>query len=111
VNQQQSTSFNITIDPDTPVGTYAEFLFNLTDGTYSYENIFSQIIGVIDEDYESGDFTQYSWVNDDDFPWTIDNVNVHEGENSSKSGEVPNNEVSHLNINVDVTAPGDISFF
>ena len=111
VNQQQSTSFNITIDADTPVGTYAEFLFNLTDGTYSYENIFTQIIGVIDEDYESGDFTQYSWVNDDDFPWTIDNVNVYEGENSSKSGEVPNNEVSHLNINVDVTAPGDISFF
>ena len=41
---------------------------------------------LIDEDYESGDFTQYAWVNDPVYPWTIDNVNVYEGTNSSKSG-------------------------
>ena len=112
VNGQQSLSFNITIDPNTPVGTSSQFSFNLTDGYYSFSNTFSQIIGIIDEDYESGDFTQFAWVNDVDFPWTIDNTNVHEGINSSKSAlGLPDGEVSHLDINVDVTAPGQLSFY
>ena len=66
----------------------------------------------INEDYETGDFTQYAWVNDPLYPWTIDIVNVYEGTNSSKSAAgLPDSEVSHLDINVDVTAPGDISFW
>jgi hypothetical protein len=111
-NQQQAVTFNISIDANTPVGTFAEFTFEITDGVYSYNNIFNQIIGIIDEDYETGDFTQYSWVNDIDYPWSIDNLNVYEGNNSTRSGvALPDNEVSHLKINVDVTASGVVSFF
>lgn len=112
VNAQQSVTFNITIAANTPVGTYAEFPFDLTDGVYSHNTIFAETIGIIDEDYETGDFTQYAWVNDPIYPWTIDNGNVYEGLNSSRSAAgLPNSEVSHLDINVDVTAPGDISFY
>ncbi len=112
VNGQQATIFNISINANTPVGTLAQFPFDLTDGVYSHNNTFSQTIGIIDEDYETGDFTQYAWVNDPLFPWTIDNSNVYEGNNSSRSGAgLPDGEVSHLDINVDVTAPGDISFY
>ncbi|HIG31887.1 MAG TPA: T9SS type A sorting domain-containing protein [Flavobacteriales bacterium] len=112
VNGQQATIFNISINANTPVGTLAQFPFDLTDGVYSHNNTFSQTIGIIDEDYETGDFTQYAWVNDPVFPWTIDNSNVYEGNNSSRSGAgLPDGEVSHLDINVDVTAPGDISFY
>ncbi|MDC0204560.1 C25 family cysteine peptidase [Flavobacteriales bacterium] len=112
VNGQQSTIFNVSIHTNTPVGTLAQFTFDLTDGVYSYNNTFSQTIGIIDEDYETGDFTQYAWVNDPVFPWTIDNSNVYEGNNSSRScAGLPDGEVSHLDINIDVTAPGDISFY
>ena len=90
----------------------AQFPFELTDGVYSHNNTFSQTIGIINEDYETGDFTQYAWVNDPVFPWTIDNSNVYEGNNSSVSGAgLPDGEVSHLDINIDVTAAGNISFF
>jgi uncharacterized ubiquitin-like protein YukD len=112
VNQQQSTSFNITIDANTPVGTFAEFPFDLTDGNYAHNTTFNEIIGIINEDYETGDFTQFAWVNDPIYPWTIDNSNIYEGANSTRSAAgLPDSEVSHLNINIDVTAPGDISFF
>ncbi|MBT6650698.1 MAG: T9SS type A sorting domain-containing protein, partial [Flavobacteriales bacterium] len=112
VNGQQATTFNITVAANTPVGTYAEFPFDLTDGTYTHNATFAETIGIIDEDYETGDFTNYAWVNDPLYPWTIDNINVYEGVNSSKSGAgLPDSEVSHLLINVDVTAPGDISFY
>jgi hypothetical protein len=110
-NQQQSTVYNITVDANTPVGTYVEFLYDLSDGVYTHNNTFNAIVGIINEDYETGDFTNYAWVNDPVYPWVIDNANIYEGANSSKSGYVPDGEVSHLNINIDVTAPGDISFF
>ncbi len=112
VNSQQSTTFNVTIDANTPNGTLAQFPFDVTNGNYSHNNTFNLTIGIINEDYETGDFTQYDWVNDDDWPWTIDNINVHEGTNSTISFiGLPDGEVSHLNIDVDVTAPGDISFY
>ena len=111
-NQQQATVFNITVAANTPVGTYVEFPYDVTDGVYAHNNTFNAIVGVIDEDYETGDFTNYAWVNDPVYPWIIDNVNVYEGISSAKSGVgLPDNAVSHLNINIDVTAPGDISFF
>ena len=110
-NQQQATVFNITIDAITPVGTYVEFPYNITDGVYNYSHTFNAIVGIINEDYETGDFTNYAWVNDPVYPWLIDNLNIYEGINSSKSGYVPDGEVSHLDINIDVTADGNISFF
>ena len=110
-NQQQATVFNITIDAITPVGTYVEFPYNITDGVYNYSHTFNAIVGIINEDYETGDFTNYAWVNDPVYPWLIDNLNTYEGINSSKSGYVPDGEVSHLDINIDVTADGNISFF
>ena len=111
VNQQQATTFNITVDANTPVGTYVEFPYSITDGVYNHNNTFNAIVGIINEDYETGDFTNYAWVNDPVYPWVIDNANTYEGINSSKSGYVPDGEVSHLDISIDVTASGDISFF
>jgi hypothetical protein len=112
INSQQSTTFNITIDANTPNGTLAQFPFDVTNGNYTHNTTFNETIGIINEDYETGDFTQYSWVNDPLYPWTIDIVNVHEGANSTVSfSGLPDDEVSHLDINVDVTAPGDISFW
>ncbi|MEC9209183.1 MAG: C25 family cysteine peptidase [Bacteroidota bacterium] len=111
VNQQQSTSFNITIDANTPVGTFAEFPFDLTDGNYSHNTTFDEIIGIIDEDYETGDFTQFPWIQGT-FPWFIDNTEIYEGVNSSRSYYgLPDNEESELSVTIDVTADGDISFW
>lgn len=111
VSQQQSTSFNVTIDSNTPIGTYVEFTFNLTDGDYTYNTTFSEIIGVIDEDYETGDFTQYAWVQGS-FPWFIDNSEIYEGTNSSRSCDgLPDNEESELSVTINVTADGEISFW
>ncbi|MAW20832.1 MAG: hypothetical protein CMD16_00365 [Flavobacteriales bacterium] len=112
VNGQQSATFNITIAANTPNGTLAQFPFDVTNGNYTHSTIFNRTIGIINEDYETGDFTQYAWVIDPDYPWSIDNSHFHEGANSTVSfAGLPDGEVSHLKINVDVTAPGDISFY
>ena len=110
-NQQQNAVFNITISSIAPVGTLAEFPFDITDGVYSHQNTFSATIGVIDEDYETGDFTQYSWIQGT-FPWSVDNGQIYEGNYSSRSAiSLPDDEESELSIMLDVIAAGDISFY
>mgnify|MGYP006120027613 FL=1 len=108
---QQSTIFSITVDANTPFGTLAEFPFDITDGIYSHNNTFSETIGEIDEDYETGDFTQYSWVQGQ-YPWFISPNNPYEGSSCSRSfNNLPDNQDSEIEITVDVLAAGDISFF
>ena len=110
--QQQSTVFNISIDPNTPMGTLAEFPFDFTDGTYTHTNTFAKTIGIIDEDYETGDFTQYSWIMDPSFPWVISTNNPYEGTNCSRSAlNQPDNTDSELSIDLNILAAGDISFY
>ena len=109
--QQQLLTFNVTVSNTTPLATPVNFAFNISDGFYTYTNTFNEVIGIIDEDYETGDFTQYSWIQGT-YPWIIDNSNVYEGMNSSRSAyNLPNNQDSELSITLDVVAPGEISFW
>jgi hypothetical protein len=111
VNGQYSTIFNITVSAGVPLGTYADFIFDITDGAYSYNNNFIELIGDLAEDYETGDFTQFAWIQGT-YPWVIDNTQIYEGLNSSRSFiGLPDDEESELSITVDVAAIGDISFW
>ena len=110
-NQQQNTSFSVSVDPNTPVGTMVDLNFDFTDGTYTLQNIFTEIVGLIDEDYESGNFSQYTWIQGQ-FPWSIDSIQIYEGIYSSRSAiGLPDNEESELSVTLDVIAPGDITFY
>jgi hypothetical protein len=112
INGQYSTVFNVTASTVVPLGTYVDFIFNITDGVYSYNTNFTQLVGDLAEDYETGDFTQFSWIIDPDYAWTVDNTQIHEGLNSSRSYiGLPDDEESELSIIVDVAAPGQISFW
>ncbi|MDG2264272.1 MAG: C25 family peptidase C-terminal domain-containing protein, partial [Flavobacteriales bacterium] len=112
VNGQYSTIFNVTTSAVVPFGTYANFNFEITDGAYSYNTNFIELIGDLAEDYETGDFTQFAWIIDADYPWIVDNTQIYEGLNSSRSySGLPDGEESELSITVDVAAVGDISFW
>jgi hypothetical protein len=111
INQSSNTVFTIDIDPLTPLGTLAQFPFNLGNGTYMYNFTFSDVIGIINEDYEVGNFTNYAWVHGT-YPWSIDSVLPYEGAYCSKSYDgLPDGEESELSITVTVLAAGDISFY
>ncbi len=112
VNGQSSTIFNITTSNVVPLGTYVDFNFEITDGMYSYNTNFIELIGDLAEDYETGNFTQFAWIMDPDYPWVIDNNQMYEGINSSRSYVgLPDGEESELSITVDVAAAGNISFW
>ena len=109
--QSQIVTFNITVENNTPVGTNIIFPFNINDQIYSYQTDFSEFAGEINEDYESGDFSNYSWLQGT-FPWVVDANQIYEGSYSSRSAfNLPDGEESELSIYVNVLSPGDISFY
>ena len=111
INQSSNAVFTIDIDALTPLGTLAQFPFDFGNGTCNYSFIFSEVIGVIDEDYETGNFTNYAWTHNN-FPWLIDSMQPHEGVFCSQSFDgLPDGEESELFISVNVLAAGDISFY
>jgi len=62
------------------------------------------------EDFESASFMIYPWEFSGNGDWTIDSSNAYEGSYCAKSGSIGDNQESNLSVNLDITAPGDISF-
>ena len=111
LNSNQTLNFNLEIDANTPPGTFVSFNLEVSDGTYTYYKIYTNLIGDIGEDYESGNFNQYSW-NQGLYPWIIDSSMSHEGVFSTRSAiGLPDDEESELSITLDIVAPGNISFW
>lgn len=111
INQSKDAFFTISIDPQTPLATIADFPFNITNGIYTYNYTFSDMIGVVDDDFEIGNFTSFPWLNGN-YPWIIDSLLPYEGIYCSKSNEsLPDNAKSELSVTFDVLVPGNISFY
>ena len=62
------------------------------------------------EDFESASFMMYPWEFSGNADWTIDSSNAFEGSYCAKSGSIGDQEESNMSVNLDVVAPGDISF-
>ncbi len=64
------------------------------------------------EDFESGDFSQYSWQLDATYPWSITTNSPHGGAYCMKSGcSGVDNANSDMTLEVDIDKDGEISFF
>lgn len=109
--QTSEALFSITVAEETPVGTIIEFEINVTAGEYTAQNIFLSKIGLMVEDFESGGFTDFAWVNGGNQPWVITNVDAYEGEFSAKSGPISHSQSSQLMLQYESNVDDTISFY
>ncbi len=110
VLQSQPGVFLITADSATPCGEVVNFSYSLSFAGYLYTAEFEVEIGMLFEDWETGDFEKFDWQSGGDLPWMI-KEQPYEGIYSSASGDISNNESSVLFINIEVNAPDDVSFY
>jgi PKD repeat protein len=107
----QEVSFSATADASTPVGTLIDIDLNYTTGNYSAEYTIQEAVGLILEDFETGDFTQFDWQFNE-HPWTIvTGDETYEGNYAAKSGSVTSNQSSVMDLDYTVAADGDLSFY
>jgi len=103
--------FNVTVASDAPIGSPAELIFDLTSGGYNVEHLFSTKIGLIVEDWEDGDMSQFDWQTGGNNNWIVTTENPYEGVYCAKSGSISHNQVSWLKLDYEVVNPDSISFY
>lgn len=104
-------TFNITVDGTTPIGTVINLIYTAESGMYQVEETTGLKVGLIIEDFESGDFGQYEWEFGGNADWTISTEDPYEGTYSAKSGDINDQQESVLEITMDVLNDDEISFY
>ncbi len=103
--------FTINIDNDTPTGTSIDLAFEVVAGAYASQQSFYLPVGLVFEDFETGDFSAFEWDFAGDADWTITSSGPYEGMYSAKSGAIGDESESELIVTMDIVADDEISFF
>lgn len=97
--------------PDAPVGHVAAMTMEVSGDNYAVSLTMHVSIGLIMEDWESGDMETYSWDTGGNAAWFITTDTVFNGSYALQSGDINDNEVSELRIGLEVLAQDSIRFF
>lgn len=111
--EEASATFNIAVSEAAQEGSAVILPFEANSELHSVAKDFTVKIGVIIEDWETGDFTSFGWENDEDHPWVIVTAEeeVYEGDYAVRSGEIDDDQSSELTINYGVLNNDSISFY
>ena len=110
-NEEFTIDFTFSLSEDAQLGVAYELPLAIISGAYRTDDSFVFSVGNIIEDWESGDFSKFEWVNDPSKPWIIVTENPYEGTYCAKSGNIGDNTSSVLTITLDVQNEGEISFY
>lgn len=108
--QTETIIFTVSIDEAAPVGETAIFNCEVSSAPYTTEKDAALNIGLVTEDFETGDFTKFNWESGGNEDWIIISDNPFEGTFSARSGTIGNSSTSELLITMDVMLDGEISF-
>ncbi len=111
VNGLETASFTIELDESTPVGSTVDLGVELLCGMYGDFQMFNLPVGLIVEDFETGDFSSYDWEFGGNADWTITSNDPWEGDYAAKSGSINDQQTSTLQISMSVTIDDQISFY
>jgi hypothetical protein len=102
--------YNVSVSPDIETGTLVNLYFAASSGLYNATQVYTPAVGLIVEDFETGDFSAYNWVNTSSVPWTITTESINGGLYSARSGAIGHSANTTLQITMDVAANDNITF-
>ncbi|MBU2556360.1 MAG: T9SS type A sorting domain-containing protein [Bacteroidetes bacterium] len=103
--------FEVFVNPASPIGVVADFSLLLVSGAYEAEKSFTTKIGLIVEDFESGDFESFPWAFSGNLPWTLTESGAYEGQYSAKSGLIGDSQSSQIMVGYEAGSNDTISFY
>lgn len=108
--EEAMAEFSVVVSSEVLPGTVVSFFFVATSGEYDFAETIYAPIGLVFEDFETGDFSAFEWEFGT-YGWGITETNPYEGIYSAKSSIISNNQTASLSLTMDVSADGEISFF
>lgn len=111
VGETVSAQFNITVSENAFNGSAATLDYHVVTEFHSAQQTFVQKIGLIVDDFESGDFSAFDWTFGGNSPWIMTESNVYEGTYCPVSGLIGNNSISELRVEYEAMYNDSISFY
>ncbi len=106
-----NAAFNLSVAPGVPDTAVIELIYTVTSGAYSTNYHYLLTLGLVSEDWESGDFSQFDWVSGGNVPWLITTSAPYEGVDCAVSGNIGDDQTSTLEVTLDVLINDSISFW
>lgn len=104
-------TFQVTVSANAPQVALANFEYLVEAGSYSAQQSFGPYtINPIIETYESQTYAGFPWDMEGNKPWFITPSAAYTGTYSSRSGIITHNQQSVMNLTLDFTAPGVVTF-
>ena len=105
-------AIEITAANDAPIGSSSLVAMTIGSLNTLYENVFPVpiTIGIMLEDFETGNFTSFDWNHGGDVDWTID-MDAYSGNYSARSGDIDDGQTSELSMMINVLYEGDVQFW
>jgi hypothetical protein len=104
-------TFNVTVRADAPEGLTVNVYYTGQSGAYTVQRTYAVQVGLLVEDWESGNFNKFAWTNGGNQPWTLTTEGPYEGVYSAKSGAIGHSQNSQLSIIYNVPANDSIKFW
>jgi len=111
VGATSSAVFNISVDGATPLGETVDLIFDVIADLYSNNYTFYESVGLIVEDWETGNFSKFPWEFSGNANFSVVTESPYEGVFCAKSGDISDSQTSSLLLTGYVSSPGTISFF
>ena len=86
-------------------------MFRAVSGEFANQKTFNQVIGIVSEDFETGTFTKVPWNLSGNSNWTISTTEKYESIYAAKSGVITDNQISTLEVVMNVLQADTISFY
>lgn len=108
--QTLSVTYSIHISDETPIGYICNATLDVEAGQYNSTQDFVVKVGVIVEDFESGELGE-GWVNNGNNPWYFVNEDPYEGQYCLRSGAIGGNGSINLSLTHEAGANDTIAFY
>jgi len=108
--EQTIATFDIEVEDDATLGMIATLGLMINSGGYTNAFPYYPSIGLIMENFETGDFSLFDWQMGS-FGWEISAANAYEGTYCAESADINDSQDATISVTMDVATDGEISFY
>ena len=109
--EEMTIELNLTVSEDALYGFAYEMPTAVYSGRYITRDSYAVTIGIVTEDFETGDFSKFEWESNSLTSWIIAANEAYEGQYCAKSMGISDLSSSALKITIDVRVDTEISFY
>ena len=103
--------FRFSVGTGVTLGSSYEMMYVAEAEQYLIEGTEFLNVGASKETFETGDFSAFDWQTLGGAYWSVDNSTAHTGLYSARSGAIGHSNVTTLQITMEVSTAGQISFY